>query len=248
MQIDLIRPEPVRRGFSFFEKRGHVVSLVGGGGKTTLMFNIAAMAAENGRKVLVTTTTHIGKPKNGSYAAAVSDAQKLWQQKKYAVIGNVENHPEKHITKLTMPDDQILSYLMKEADLTLVEADGAKRCPCKMPRDQEPVFLPECDLVIAVVGLSAVGKPIQDVCFGLNEIQNFLHVDPEHILNEDDVAKMLSSEQGGRKDVGNRLYYVVLNQCDDDTRRKSGRKIAELLYEQGISNVVLTAFAPDERY
>ena len=41
---------------------------------------------------------------------------------------------------------------MELSDLVLVEADGSKRLPCKVPADHEPVLLPESDIVVAVLG------------------------------------------------------------------------------------------------
>lgn len=243
MRIDTIDPGVVQQGFEFYGESGHVVSFVGGGGKTTLLYYIAGMTAAEGKKVLVTTTTHIGKPKNKSYVNSVKDAQALWAKGTYAVIGTLDAKNQ----KLSMPDENLLQSLMQKADLVLVEADGAKRCPCKVPREKEPVLLEACDLVTAVMGLSAIGKPIREVCFCLKEVQALLGVEEDHILTEADAARILSSEQGSRKGVGQRRYNVVLNQCDDGRRRKIGRKIAKLLSERGIDDVVLTSFEPGER-
>ena len=45
--------------FPFLAEKGHVVSLVGGGGKTTLLYAMASHCAQKGWRVLVSTTTHI---------------------------------------------------------------------------------------------------------------------------------------------------------------------------------------------
>ena len=54
--------------FPFLTEKGHVISLVGGGGKTTLMYAMASCCARKGWKVLVTTTTHIMMPSGGVWA------------------------------------------------------------------------------------------------------------------------------------------------------------------------------------
>lgn len=51
--------------FPFLAEKGHVISLVGGGGKTTLMYNLAAHCAHKGWRVLAATTTHIMQPPGG---------------------------------------------------------------------------------------------------------------------------------------------------------------------------------------
>ena len=45
--------------FPFLAEKGHIVSLVGGGGKTTLLHAMAAHGARKGWRVLASTTTHI---------------------------------------------------------------------------------------------------------------------------------------------------------------------------------------------
>ena len=48
--------------FPFLAEKGHVVSLVGGGGKTTLLYQLSAHCARKGWRVLAATTTHIRQP------------------------------------------------------------------------------------------------------------------------------------------------------------------------------------------
>ena len=56
--------------FDFFsDGKKHTICLVGGGGKTTVMYELAAAWAACGRKVLVLTSTHILQPADGSFAA-----------------------------------------------------------------------------------------------------------------------------------------------------------------------------------
>lgn len=45
--------------FPFLKEKGHVISIVGAGGKTALMHMLASYSADLGHKVIVTATTHI---------------------------------------------------------------------------------------------------------------------------------------------------------------------------------------------
>ena len=54
---------------------------------------------------------------------------------------------------------------MQAADAVFLEADGAKGLPCKAPAAHEPVLLPQSDILLAVAGLSALGRPLEQVCF-----------------------------------------------------------------------------------
>ena len=51
----------------FLGETGHVISLVGGGGKTTLLYALARHYSAQGQRVLVSTTTHIRRP-DANYA------------------------------------------------------------------------------------------------------------------------------------------------------------------------------------
>lgn len=243
MRIFTANPSALKQVFGFFGQSGHIVSLVGGGGKTTLMYFMAKTCAREGKKVLVSTTTHIFCPARDYYASTAEEARALWNAGKFAVIGTPV--PEKG--KLKMPPGELLEQLLAEADVAFLESDGSKHCPVKVPREGEPVFIPQSDLVIAVMGLSAIGKPLHECCFGLMGATALLDTAADHILTEHDAARILSSERGSRKDVGDRRFCVVLNQCDDGPRRRSANEIAAWLHEFGVDRVVMTAFDPGER-
>ena len=49
------------------------------------------------------------------------------------------------------------------------------------------------------------------------------------LLTEKDMASILLSDQGLRKDVGDRRYIAVLNQCDDSTVRESAEQVGKML-------------------
>lgn len=204
-----------------------VICLVGAGGKSTIMYVLAAKYAREGKKILVTTSTHIWEPKS-CYASNITEVRALWQAGNYAVAGQREAGTGK-LVGLTGGE---LTQYEAEADVVLVEADGAKNKPCKVPRAGEPVILPECDTVIGVVGLDALGCSIESACFRVEEVCALLGVTAGHVLTEADLAKILVSEQGTKKSVGTRNYYVVLNKCDNAALLKKAAIIKELLISQ----------------
>ena len=119
--------------------------------------------------------------------------------------------------------------------------------PCKAPASREPVLLPECDTVLAVAGLSALGRPLREVCFRLDEACALLHTVPDAPLTPELLAALLASEAGGRKLVGERAFYAVLNQADDPARRALGETTRTILWERYHVQSVLTHFAKGER-
>lgn len=197
--------------FDFFtDGKKHTICLVGGGGKTTVMYELAAAWAACGRKVLVLTSTHILCPADGSFAADAAAVHNLWQQRRYAVIGT----PELSTGKLTLPPQSVYEALKLQADVILCEADGSRHHPCKVPAKYEPVLLPDSDIVLAVAGMDALGRPLAQACQRSQLAAELLGCSAEKIIDEQMLAALLLSEQGARKNVGARAYYIVLNKCD----------------------------------
>ena len=197
--------------FDFFtDRKKHTICLVGGGGKTTVMYELAAAWAACGRKVLALTSTHILQPADGSFAADAVAVHNLWQQRRYAVIGT----PEFATGKLTAPPQDLYEALMLQADVILCEADGSRHQPCKVPAEHEPVFLPDCDMVLAVAGMDALGNSLQQACQRPQLAAELLGCSAEKIIDAQMLAALLLSEQGARKNVGKRTFYIVLNKCD----------------------------------
>ena len=197
--------------FDFFtDGKKHTICLVGGGGKTTVMYELAAAWAACGRRVLVLTSTHILCPADGSFAADVPAVQNLWQQGRYAVIGT----PEFATGKLTLPPQSVYEALKLQADVILCEADGSRHHPCKVPAEYEPVLLPDCDIVLAVAGMDALGRSLVQACQRPQLAAELLGCGAEKILDAQMLTVLLLSEQGAHKNVGKRAYYIVLNKCD----------------------------------
>jgi len=146
------------------------VHLIGGGGKTTLMFAAAHALAGEGRRVLTTTSTRILYPGHADSAHVVlgTDRASLVER----VRSGFATH--RHVTAVA-PDPAggrkvvglrvaVLDALVdaQVADHVLVEADGSAGRPLKAHADHEPVVSPRADLVIAVIGVDCLGVPLDD--------------------------------------------------------------------------------------
>lgn len=197
--------------FDFFtDGKKHTICLVGGGGKTTVMYELAAAWAVCGRKVLVLTSTHILQPADGRFAADVPAVQNLWQQRRYAVIGT----PKLSTGKLTAPPQDLYEALHLQADVILCEADGSRHHPCKVPAEHEPVLLPDSDIVLAVAGMDALGRLLAQACQRPQLAAALFGCSLDSVIDAQMLAALLLSEQGARKNVGKRTFYIVLNKCD----------------------------------
>ena len=108
------------------------------------------------------------------WAKTDAEIQELWARGSYAVVGSPAPNG-----KLTAPPEADLAHWMAQADAVFLEADGAKHFPCKAPAEQEPVLLPQSNIVLAVAGLSALGRPLKECCFRLEQACMLLGVPPE---------------------------------------------------------------------
>lgn len=216
------------------------LALVGGGGKTTLMDCWARALSAQQENVVVTTSTHLQIP-DGTLAFDLNDLHRLWMEGQYAVLGTPRGG------KLSPPDPVLLEEAMEQADRTFVEADGSRCRPCKVPNATEPVIPEETEAVAAVLGMSAVGEKIEERCFRLEELEEFLGKSRTDLLTEEDAVRILSSQAGSRKGVGDLPYFVVLNQCDTEEKKASARRIAAGLLENGVEHILLTHFDEGER-
>ena len=241
---------PIEDVFPFLaDGKRHVISLVGGGGKSTLMERLAEAFAARGKTVVKTTTTHILQPDGGEYLPVQKEGleklQKWLATGVPVTVGTPVRNAGKNgevIRKLTALSPFLLASVIGIADITIIEADGAKRLPMKAPAEHEPVIHPATDIVIAVLGMNAMGQPLDEVCFR-TELAREIVPDKETVTPEDFAALFLS-EQGLRKGTEDRQYYCLINQCDDETRREIAAKVFLLLEEGGVTNAAASILRP----
>ena len=135
--------------------------------------------------------------------------------------------------KLSMPDGlgepEEMERLLNLADVILIEADGAKKKPVKVPGEWEPVIIPQTGLVIACAGLSALGGTFADTCFRFREYGRWLMRKDEDLITPEDLALILMDERGSHKEVQGRYYRVVLNQADGEKELQAAGQILRLL-------------------
>ncbi len=216
--------------------RDRVISLVGAGGKTTILYYLAHELAALGNRVAVSTTTHIFYPQAQECESVVTDGNPeeiddALNQKQLVAVGTPAGEG-----KLSAPGSGVLDYLHSAADCLLIEADGSHRMPVKMPNKTEPVIYPKTDRIVAVAGLSALGKPLGRACHRAALAEELLGAGEESLLSGQDLARMLLHGYRG-------CDAVVLNQADTAPLREQGAQIAALLLESGIPRVAVTSFS-----
>lgn len=137
------------------------VWLIGGGGKTTLMYRLAAEWCRRGESALCATTTKVWPPRPEQCAdlrLGALEAVRLDLRRRPATLTAVASRMEGGKC-LGFPADETLA-LAAEARHLVVEADGAKERPVKAHAPHEPVIAAGASCVAAVVGAWCVGAPL----------------------------------------------------------------------------------------
>lgn len=155
------------------------IAAVGSGGKTTLLYTLAREARERGLSVLLLPTTHMQLPEmHGVLTGRAGDVIEKLKKNGFAVAGmpavstkNTETASpppttsfSSEPTKIGFPGWETYEKAGAFADLVLVEADGSRRLPLKYPNTTEPLVPGDTDLILAVTGLSALGKDPAKFC------------------------------------------------------------------------------------
>jgi molybdenum cofactor cytidylyltransferase len=228
---------------------GEIVALTGAGGKTTALARLAEELVAQGGRVLVTTTTHIFPPSGKCSDCIVEECLATLLA---AASTALERNPLVVVARGVDADGKLVGIepawveeLRARLPIThlLVEADGSRGRPFKAPAEHEPVIPPATDLVVPVVGLSAIGHPISSgLVHRPEQVARLAEAQLGDTISPAVVAKVLWHPEGSAKGAPSGARIVpLLNQTDDDKRREAGRQVARLLLRQGAGRIVLAA-------
>jgi probable selenium-dependent hydroxylase accessory protein YqeC len=231
---------------------GGVISLVGAGGKTSLMFKLAHELSMTGEAVLTTTTTKIFEPDpDQSSCVIVSDSvtRMLDQAQKL-----IDKHPHITAARGRQPDTgKLIGFSPEAVDLLwesqvfrwiVVEADGAAGRPLKAPADHEPV-IPVCTKhLVGIVGLNAIGRSLADPwVFRPERFAELTGIPPGSDVTEAAVADVLVHKKGIFKNAPSKVVRIAyFNQADVPGNRSAGQRIVRLLAKKrntGLKRVVI---------
>jgi probable selenium-dependent hydroxylase accessory protein YqeC len=120
-----------------------------------------------------------------------------------------------------------LSHLI-QVSYVIVEADGAASRPLKTPNATEPVIPNNTSLVIPVVGVEAIGCPLNDENVFRSDIASrLLGVPLGTIISAELVASLITHPQGIMKGSPSVARVVpFINKMDLDKRLLKGRDLA----------------------
>lgn len=233
-----------------------VVSAVGAGGKTTTLHRLAEDFVRQGQQAVVTTSTHILEEDEPYFLRAAAGERladrKLMREAAKAFADQVREKLDRFgqvWTGSPAPGGKLCglpgSFLEQLRGLgvpVLIEADGARKMPMKVPAGHEPVIHPRTTHVLSVYGLDAVGQKLETVCFRKEQAEKILKKNGTEPVTAEDIALLASSPEAGRKGCPEQAAYtVVLNKADNAERRETALHICRLLNDRGIGRVVVTS-------
>lgn len=181
-----------------------VTALIGGGGKTTLLYALAEELRGRGR-VIVCTSTHIRVPEQYPLMTGDAEALRVALDKENVVCAGTSAGDG----KLTAPAASF-EELSAPADYVLVEADGAKGLPLKAHAGHEPVIPANAQRVVLVVGADGFGKPIDKVCHRPALYAEHAGAPIDAVVTPEIAARLIAAEG-----YGDRVYINKVESADD---------------------------------
>lgn len=169
-----------------------IIAVAGSGGKTTRIHKLAEKYRMEGKKVLVTTTTHM-RLENGCDLSGEADSicRKL-ETEGYCMAGLLAEEG-----KMGPLPKEVYEKVCGFADEVLVETDGSRGKPVKYPAEDEPVIPDNAGEIQIVTGFSAIGKSVKEAGHRIEPILQALGVSEEHLLDAKDLQTLIEKGYTG---------------------------------------------------
>jgi probable selenium-dependent hydroxylase accessory protein YqeC len=232
--------------FSIGEKE--VISLVGAGGKTTLLYALGRELSALRCGIILTTTTKILEPEPSPFFLQFLSPE-LSAVKKWAVE-HLHRHQSLLLARGRLPNGKLEGippewveelFALDGVTIIVTEADGAAGRPLKAPRDGEPVIPDNTTLLVPVMGIDGMGRPLdEETVFRSAIAARLLNLPMESMVTEEVIARLMM-ELIKRGPAGARVVPLI-NKVDIPGGREKAEKLALhilSLNPPGIRRVVL---------
>jgi molybdenum cofactor cytidylyltransferase len=189
--------------------RGELVSIVGGGGKSALLFRLAEEL--EGRVVLTTTTRIFAAQIERAPEYCTPNPEELAEalsrgRSGLLVIGGIEGEKARGVP-VDLPG-RLLEH--PSVDHVVVEADGSRMRPAKAPAEHEPVIAHETSVLVALAGIDALSGPIRETTHRPERVASLTNTPLDQPLSPDGLATLLSHPDGGMKNAPPGARRVIL--------------------------------------
>ncbi|GFI61527.1 hypothetical protein IMSAG049_00686 [Clostridiales bacterium] len=196
-------------------KKG-ITSIIGSGGKTTLMCALANELSKNGR-VIICTTTKIFRPERIMTFEELprQDSEKIFFENNPICVGTFIE-----CGKISIPRVD-LEKLAEIADYIICESDGAKGMPLKAHSQYEPLIHRKSVDILGVLGIDGIGGRIIDVCHRPELYAKMLKTSVFDRIRPEMAARIIKEE--------NLCKTLIINQVENSEKLESAKRIASCL-------------------
>ncbi len=240
--------------FLFPKGRG-CVSLTGGGGKTTFLGIFGHTLKSLGVPVLLTTTTKVQRPFpiDVDWFVEAADPEKLKRhvlsKLRPGILGMAVRSPYGDHKWEGIPPEWVDDLFSTMAEgIILNEADGAYRLPLKAPAVHEPVIPQTTTLIIPVIGMSALGVPLDEAhVFRPRQVSEITGLSLGEPVTEAAMVRLFTHPHGLAKGAPRQTDVVpFLNQVETQTQWDAARRIAQEIWDRSeeIETVLLGRLKP----
>ena len=160
-------------------------AFVGAGGKTTLIHRQAELFRAEGKRVFVTTSTHMFTESDTVLSDDANTIIAELNRTGYVMAGIPEGE------KIRSLSPETYEQVCAQADVVLVEADGSNRKPIKFPNSTEPVLYENVEEIVVVCGLQARGRPLIEVAHRPELVKACLGAQDDTIITLEHMAVLV---------------------------------------------------------
>ncbi|MEJ8553040.1 selenium cofactor biosynthesis protein YqeC [Tepidibacter sp. Z1-5] len=213
----------------------NMISIVGGGGKTSTLLKLSKELKKLQKSVLITTTTKMYIPTEDDYDVHICS------DKYYEYMENIDEKNRVLLSSSIANENKILGvskqtlddiYIKQIYDFIIIEADGAKRKPIKASNDTEPQIPIYTDFVIGVIGIDCFNKKItEDIVHRIDIFNEITNTSKYDIVDENVIVKLVKDKKGIFKNSENAKKILILNKCDTKQDFINTKKIIDKIKE-----------------
>jgi probable selenium-dependent hydroxylase accessory protein YqeC len=216
-----------------------LVSIVGAGGKTTLLHELGRDLTRDHHRVLLTTTTRM--------ASNQVTEPVCWSVLPRDIAGALVPDTPLFVMSRMASDKAVglepamVDSLFEEAvaDYILVEADGARTMSIKAPADHEPAIPEASTTVIVVMGADAIGCPLSQVAHRPERVAEITSTTIDAAVTAEIAATTLLHRSGGLKSIPpNARIVMVITKVSHDTEAEA-RELAMMLEDNSRVDLVI---------
>lgn len=189
-----------------------LVSIIGGGGKTTTLYQLSKILSRD-HQVLVTSTTAMFRPSLTQVSEIYFNELPSFNPDTKSVVGFFSHVHEENDQKVKGVEPSVLdAFVIEKSQMVILnEADGAKHRPIKAHLDHEPVIPEKTNITIIVLGLDGVGKPVsEEWIYRLEKFCEITGAHPGDAIELSHLIRLISDPNGLGKGIPDQSEVILI--------------------------------------